>query len=207
VKSLITNTDGTPTRARVVLLSSRDKRTPVRSTALMERFSDVSIPITPETFDTFIPPHLVTEDNLQMMLSMGFTETRAKKALVLAGGALEDAVEWLSQHQEDADIDNDLSFAQYVSIKGIQPKQLLPAPLVSAIDNSICTFAASGKSYCPQVWFKCVTCNLVNNEGCCLSCARLCHAGHELTPGVFSQRFFCDCGAYRPNCVALGVFK
>jgi uncharacterized UBP type Zn finger protein len=53
-----------------------------------------------------------------MMMSMGFSETRAKKALALAGGALEDAVEWLSQHQEDADIDNDFTFAQYVAMKG-----------------------------------------------------------------------------------------
>jgi hypothetical protein len=51
---------------------------------------------------------------------------------------------------------------------GIQPKQVLPAPVMSAIDNAICTFAVTGKSYCPQVWFKCVTCKLVNNEGCCL---------------------------------------
>jgi hypothetical protein len=38
--------------------------------------------------------------------SMGFSELRAKKGLLHGGNTVEGAVEWLLQHQEDADIDD-----------------------------------------------------------------------------------------------------
>lgn len=75
------------------------------------------------------------------------------QALVLAGGSLEDAVEWLSQHQEDADIDTPLSFEQYKAIGGLRRKEILPPAIQVAIQNCVCTFAVTGKTFCPQGLF------------------------------------------------------
>jgi len=63
-----------------------------------------------------------------------------------------------------------------------------------------CTFDFTGTQYAPhRSWYSCVTCGLVNNEGCCEGCKVTCHAGHELIPRGFSPAFFCDCGAGQ-NC-------
>ena len=74
----------------------------------------------------------------------------ARKALVLAGGELEDAVEWLLQHQDDADIDEPLTFEQYKAIGGLKRKENLPPAIAAAIQNCICTFAVTGKTFAPQ---------------------------------------------------------
>ncbi len=58
-----------------------------------------------------------------------------------------------------------------------------------------CTFSVSGsKSFLLQVWYDCITCNLVSNFGVCQSCRDSCHKGHEVSAPKFS-RFYCDCGA------------
>jgi len=56
-----------------------------------------------------------------------------------------------------------------------------------------CTFAQSGQQFVEQHWFQCYTCGLTDSRGCCLSCVRLCHAGHDVVYAARS-RFFCDCG-------------
>jgi len=57
-----------------------------------------------------------------------------------------------------------------------------------------CTFSLTGEKYEDQHWYHCITCNLLDEKGCCVVCARICHDGHELTYARRS-RFFCDCGA------------
>ena len=51
--------------------------------------------------------------------------------------------------------------------------------------------------YClAQTWFFCITCNFTRengNKGVCEPCARICHAGHTLSPPM-SGGFYCDCG-------------
>lgn len=100
------------------------------------------------------------------------------------------------------------------------PHLSLPFPCPTSADNKksrnalespngseVCTFTQTGDSnYADQPWYHCYTCGLVDHEGCCAVCARVCHAGHDV---VFSRksRFFCDCGAGaakgRGKCVAL----
>ena len=111
----------------------------------------------------------------------------------MAGGQLDDAVEWLSQHQEDADIDHELTFEQAASLNLLRRKQVLPAPLAQAIDNGICTFAVSGKTFVPQRWYKCQTCKLIKNEGCCESCALTCHAGQFVWYRIIIFMFIFTC--------------
>eukprot|EP00038_Savillea_parva_P010660 m.191812 g.191812 ORF g.191812 m.191812 type:complete len:367 (-) comp18460_c0_seq1:46-1146(-) len=50
----------------------------------------------------------VDEHSLKFMMDMGFPEMRSKKALVLNRMDLEQAMEWLLQHNEDDDIDEPL---------------------------------------------------------------------------------------------------
>ncbi len=58
-----------------------------------------------------------------------------------------------------------------------------------------CTFSVSGsKNFLLQVWYDCITCNLVSNFGVCQTCRDTCHKGHEVSAPKFS-RFYCDCGA------------
>lgn len=39
------------------------------------------------------------------------------------------------------------------------------------------------------------------SQGCCMGCAKSCHAGHKLSPVKPPSSFFCDCGAHAvPTC-------
>ena len=51
-------------------------------------------------------PPVVTKESVTQLVEMGFTELRAQKALVkTSNGGIENAINWLSEHLEDADID------------------------------------------------------------------------------------------------------
>jgi hypothetical protein len=47
-----------------------------------------------------------------------------------------------------------------------------------------------------QHWYYCYTCGLVESEGCCSVCVKVCHKGHEVAYARHGN-FFCDCGAAR----------
>ncbi|PAA58384.1 hypothetical protein BOX15_Mlig003230g5, partial [Macrostomum lignano] len=71
------------------------------------------------------------DSNLSMLLDMGFSEIRAKKALLKSGNkGIEAAMDWLSSHQDDPDIDDPIP----------EPE---PAPAANAAAASS---AASGES-------------------------------------------------------------
>lgn len=75
--------------------------------------------------------------------------------------------------------------------------------ILSALKDQICTFGFTGRHFHKQKWFKCVTCNLVNNLGCCEICAKTCHANCQVEfQGVSTA--YCDCYfsgrcGYAPN--------
>ena len=74
---------------------------------------------------------------------------------------------------------------------------------LNPLDDQLCTFAATQKEFTDQHWYHCHTCSMVENEGVCTICAKVCHYGHDLT---YAKRgsFFCDCGAKgSPFCEAL----
>lgn len=161
----------------------------------------------PSTYEVRLPD--VPADVLQSMVEIGFDERRSRKALLLAKFSLEDAVEWLAEHQDDADIDEPLSFAQLKAIGAVAPRSavFVCRSLRCAIDAGVCTFAVTGKQFMPQEWFVCSTCNFGDREGVCASCARRCHRGHQLSAAKPSARFYCDCQATGDACQANGVFK
>jgi len=80
---------------------------------------------------------------VKSIVEMGFSETRAEKALILNGNSVEAAMEWLFQHCEDADIDVPLTQAQLQQLgggraglfsmlgMGAQPQQPPPAAAAS----------------------------------------------------------------------------
>ena len=54
-------------------------------------------------------PPVVTKETVEQLVEMGFTELRAQKALVKTSNAgIEGAINWLTEHLEDADIDDPL---------------------------------------------------------------------------------------------------
>lgn len=55
-----------------------------------------------------------------------------------------------------------------------------------------CTYIETGHRFVSQVVYRCATCNLTGNYGCCEFCARVCHEGHELECTGNSD-FYCDC--------------
>lgn len=71
-----------------------------------------------------------------------------------------------------------------------------------AIEMPECTFQKSGRQYMRQLWFICRTCQLDfqhGHKGCCSTCAKCCHAGHDVVCVGIHPRCFCDCGA-ESNC-------
>ena len=55
-------------------------------------------------------PPVVTKETVDQLIEMGFTELRAQKALVKTSNAgIEGAINWLTEHLEDADIDDPLA--------------------------------------------------------------------------------------------------
>jgi len=58
-------------------------------------------------------PPVVTKEVVDQLVEMGFTEVRAQKALVKTSNAgIEGAINWLTEHLEDADID-DADFGEF----------------------------------------------------------------------------------------------
>ena len=54
-----------------------------------------------------VPPEVDANLHTQLV-EMGFPEHRATRGLHFAGGSLDGAVDWLSKHADDADIDEPL---------------------------------------------------------------------------------------------------
>ena len=53
---------------------------------------------------------MVTKETVEQLIEMGFTELRAQKALVKTSNAgIEGAINWLTEHLEDADIDEPIA--------------------------------------------------------------------------------------------------
>ena len=137
---------------------------------------------------------LITPDALHPLLDMGFSESRAIKALIRSLLNPELAISWLLEHADDADIDDPLTPHQLYQIASAF--HLLPSPgMEECIRTRTCTFTITQRQYAPQQYYLCHTCGLTGGRGCCVSCATVCHAGHEVEGPINSESFFCDCGA------------
>lgn len=59
-----------------------------------------------------------------------------------------------------------------------------------------CTFERTGEDFIHHAKvYRCITCGLVDDMGCCEECAKTCHAGHEIKEEIGPMRFYCDCGS------------
>jgi UBA-like domain/UBA/TS-N domain/STI1/HOP, DP domain len=65
--------------------------------------------MTDEELAQWEPP--VDEDALGQLTSMGFPEARARKALALFRGNVEQAMEWILEHEDDPDLDEPIPLA------------------------------------------------------------------------------------------------
>ncbi|CAH1787172.1 unnamed protein product, partial [Owenia fusiformis] len=63
-----------------------------------------------------------------------------------------------------------------------------------SLNNKLCTFTMTQKEFMNQHWYHCHTCKIVDGEGVCTICAKVCHKDHELSYAKHGS-FFCDCGA------------
>jgi len=159
----------------------------------------------------FLPLIPFPEQELHLLVSMGFPEWRCRKALLLNLFDPEMALDWILTHSGDADVDAPLNEAQMRQLLGaiqnIQEVEMeddnskVEEQIKEAIKNNKCTFTVTGKEYAHQKWYYCYTCGLVDTEGVCESCAAVCHKNHKLSPIRESTRFYCDCGAGASNCI------
>ena len=71
----------------------------------------------------------------------------------------------------------------------------------NAVNNGICTFTVTGNNFKRQKYYRCITCNMSEGEGACISCINSCHFGHSLSELKLNY-FFCDCTSHG-NCKAM----
>uniref|UniRef100_A0A7S4HJX2 Uncharacterized protein n=1 Tax=Vannella robusta TaxID=1487602 RepID=A0A7S4HJX2_9EUKA len=153
----------------------------------------------PSTVQPTVTPEAVEQAKnlLQILLDAGFPRERSKKALLMNGMDPNAAIEWLLTHMDDPNIDVPLTQQELNQLLNKQPNQ----EVANCINSNKCTYCVTGPVMTPQEWFECETCNLKDGLGCCATCARVCHEGHQLTSkGIHSC--FCDCGDSNPSCVS-----
>lgn len=93
---------------------------------------------------------------------------------------------------------NDVGLARECETSSIAPPWVcLVTLLYPAAEYAQCSFAEHGKRLINQPFYECVTCKLVDGDGCCDVCASRCHKGHNVRPvtGSKLRSAFCDCGA------------
>ena len=76
------------------------------------------------------------------------------------------------------------------------------------LTDPICTFRKTKKEkdVLKQIQYHCKDCNLVDENGVCNACAKICHVNHDLTFSNYSKSFFCNCGANPDgSCYALNL--
>lgn len=77
------------------------------------------------------------------------------------------------------------------------------ADLNSELNDKLCTYTTTQREFQNQHWYHCYTCEMFDSVGVCSVCAKVCHAGHQLSYAKNSS-FFCDCGAQEQGtCAAL----
>eukprot|EP01080_Neovahlkampfia_damariscottae_P009335 gene9335-1422_t len=143
----------------------------------------------------------IDELKIASLVSMGFSEHRSKKALILNRLDLNYAMDWLLAHIDDPYIDAELTLNQFIAIYQIvtgkniyQVESLKMRQIKEAVKLNVCTFCVTGPTFTQQKWYFCKDCDLVEHKGCCESCAKTCHKGHNLVERSVSS-FYCDCGA------------
>eukprot|EP01102_Stenamoeba_stenopodia_P018013 TRINITY_DN6552_c0_g2_i2.p1 TRINITY_DN6552_c0_g2~~TRINITY_DN6552_c0_g2_i2.p1 ORF type:complete len:313 (+),score=62.47 TRINITY_DN6552_c0_g2_i2:214-1152(+) len=132
------------------------------------------------------------DEDVQILLSMGFPELRCRKALVLNNHDVNAASEWLLEHIADPQVDAPLTSSQQRALS--QQRRVVSEVVDAAVEANVCTFFFTGRNYIAQEYYRCLTCNMRESEGCCVVCARNCHQNHNLSPATYSTSFYCDCG-------------
>lgn len=61
-----------------------------------------------------------------------------------------------------------------------------------SIQNNNCTYGVTKDNFYRQNFYRCLTCGLKGNLGCCESCAKTCHSGHLLL-NCGELSCYCDC--------------
>jgi hypothetical protein len=139
---------------------------------------------------------------LESLTQMGFSTTRARKALLLNNMIVQHATEWLLKNGNNPNVDRDLTMTEintimqnYRSLRGGVEKKEDISEIDECLRNHVCTFVSTGPQFAVQLWYVCMECGLDGSKGCCESCANTCHKGHKLIKQPKAGQFFCDCGA------------
>jgi len=140
--------------------------------------------------------------HLASLVSMGFPESRSRRALLINGMNVEAALNWLLENADAPDPPSTQEARIFESLQQMQRENQSNAKKIEkCIGDKKCTFTVTGKDYAPQCWYHCYSCGLVDSEGVCESCAVVCHKGHKLSEKKESGSFYCDCGAGAYNCL------
>jgi UBA-like domain/Putative zinc finger in N-recognin (UBR box)/Ubiquitin family len=137
---------------------------------------------------------------IQPLVEAGFSRRRAVKALLLNLMSGTAALKWLSSHRNDDNADSPLTPRQLYDTAirmGLATRFSISSDITTCISKRICTHARTGNKYSSQMYRFCYTCGLHANKAVCLSCALVCHVGHDLSEPEYARNFCCDCGAGR----------
>eukprot|EP00455_Lapot_gusevi_P030801 TRINITY_DN3317_c0_g1_i2.p1 TRINITY_DN3317_c0_g1~~TRINITY_DN3317_c0_g1_i2.p1 ORF type:complete len:292 (+),score=60.58 TRINITY_DN3317_c0_g1_i2:73-948(+) len=92
-------------------------------------------------------------------------------------------------------------FEQHMCVaKLVDGEDVLAPQLLQAIENEQCTARVAGRFAVHQEFYVCRTCwpdvdmTMSGLQGCCVSCAKSCHEGHELEKKP-AGKFRCWCGS------------
>lgn len=153
-----------------------------------------------------------SNDDLLLLMEMGFSKWTCQKALLLNGFDRDLALEWIVVNIENPTLDAPFSTMQlahlmiemsrHVNQTQNEQLSLQTEAIKEAIRNNKCTYTVTGANFVNQTWYFCYTCGFVDSEGICEGCAKVCHAGHTLSAprGTENSGFYCDCGASPSNC-------
>lgn len=130
-----------------------------------------------------LAPRAASRETLKAMLSHNATGSSAAPTLAVAPPASASASVPAPQVSDEQRVVQ----ASHVELAVIRNE-------IKGLDKEVCTYATLGRQYTPQHYFHCADCGLMGTRGCCETCARNCHRGHNVKYAGMAKKFYCDCG-------------
>eukprot|EP00608_Synchroma_pusillum_P001020 CAMPEP_0198430806 /NCGR_PEP_ID=MMETSP1452-20131203/15757_1 /TAXON_ID=1181717 /ORGANISM="Synchroma pusillum, Strain CCMP3072" /LENGTH=400 /DNA_ID=CAMNT_0044151259 /DNA_START=18 /DNA_END=1218 /DNA_ORIENTATION=- len=84
------------------------------------------------------------------MMEMGFAELRARKALVFGGNNLEGAITWITEHQDDPDIDEPMPEGAAADAAAAEQQRMMDIAMAAAAESGATVSAEPPRQLTPE---------------------------------------------------------